>query len=407
VSGPLDGVRVLDLTSVVMGPMATQILGDLGADVITVESSRGDTNRSMGPGPSRQLSDVSLNLLRNKRNVALDLKHPDGRAALLRIVATCDVFVTNLRPLPLGRLELDYDTIAGVRPDIIFCQAQGFPSDGGRANEPAYDDIIQGAAGVPDVVRRAGADPALLPTLLADKVSGLVLTYAILAALYHRAVTGQGQHIELPMVDALTSFLLVEHSSGAVTGSERSGAGYRRILTPNRSPKRTRDGWIVVFPYLQAHWEALLRAGGADDLIDDPRLSHLGRQSDPGFGYATLERVLATRTTADWLSYCGEGGIPATAVGNVDELVASLPDEQHPVIGAYKSIPSPVRFSATPATVRRHAPFIGQHNHEVLAEVGYDAEEVARLEAVGALRRSRVHPTPGASPGSPDAGDRH
>jgi crotonobetainyl-CoA:carnitine CoA-transferase CaiB-like acyl-CoA transferase len=242
VVGPLDGIRVLDLTSVVMGPLATQVLGDLGADVITIESGRGDTNRGMGPGPMRQLSDVSLNLLRNKRNVALDLKAPAGLAALLRIAATCDVFVTNLRPGPLNRLGLGYDQIAAVRPDVVFCRAQGFRSDSPEADEPAYDDIIQAATGVTDVMRHVVGEPAMAPTLIADKVAGLVLTYAILAALFHRERTGEGQRVEVPMVDAVGSFMLVEHGAAAVPqpppGSGRVPADPDRRTAPGAHQRR-------------------------------------------------------------------------------------------------------------------------------------------------------------------------
>ena len=214
--GPLDGIRVLDLSSVVMGPLATQILGDLGADVITVETRDGDINRIMGSGPCPGLSGVSLNLLRNKRNISLDIAHPRGRAALLRVAAGCDVFVTNLRPGSVGRLRLRYPDIASIRPDVIYCQAHGFPSDSPQADAPAFDDIIQAACGVPDVLRRAGGRPGLMPTLLADKVSGLVLAYSIIAALFHRARTGEGQKVEVPMADAMLAFLLVEHGSGAI-----------------------------------------------------------------------------------------------------------------------------------------------------------------------------------------------
>ncbi|HEY7045833.1 MAG TPA: CoA transferase, partial [Jatrophihabitantaceae bacterium] len=185
-AGALQGIRVLDLTSVVMGPMATQILGDLGADVITVENAAGETNRVMGPGPHSALSGTSLNLLRSKRNIALDLKHPDGRGVLMRLAATCDVFVTNLRPSSLGRLRLTYDDVRHARPDVVYCQAQGFPADTDRANDPAYDDIIQSATGVADAARRAYGEPRLVPTLVADKVAGLTIVYTVLAALFHR-----------------------------------------------------------------------------------------------------------------------------------------------------------------------------------------------------------------------------
>ena len=388
VVGPLDGIRVLDLTSVVMGPLATQVLGDLGADVITIESGRGDTGRGMGPGPVRQLSDVSLNLLRNKRNVALDLKAPSGLAALLRIAATCDVFVTNLRPGPLTRLGLGYDRVVAVRPDVVFCRAQGFPSDSPEADEPAYDDIIQAAGGVSDVVRRATGTPAMVPILIADKVSGLVLAYAILAALLHRERTGQGQEIEVPMVDALRAFMLVEHGSGAMSGEDRAEreTGYQRILTPFRRPQRTADGWIATFPYLDAHWDALLRAGGRDDLVGDPRLSRDGRYKHTSFVYSTLESVMVTRTTGEWLELCRRETIPAAEAADLDDIIDALPDAEHPAAGAYKLVPPPVRFSRSPASVRRHAPLIGQHNREVLEEVGFTSAEISSLEETGVLR---------------------
>jgi crotonobetainyl-CoA:carnitine CoA-transferase CaiB-like acyl-CoA transferase len=387
-TGPLAGVRVLDLTSVVMGPLATQILGDLGADVVTIESGRGDTNRGMGAGPVRQLSGVSLNLLRNKRNVALDLKQPAGRDALLRIAATCDVFVTNLRPGPLARLRLGYEQVAAVRPDVVFCQAHGYPSDSPKADEPAYDDLIQPAGGVPDTVKRATGTAAMVPTLLADKVSGLVLAYAIIAALYHRQRTGEGQYVEVPMVDAMTSFMLVEHGGGAIGRPRQHAPGYQRILTPFRRPQQSADGWLTVFPYLDTHWGLLLRAAGRQELLEDSRLSREGRQVEPGFAYETLESVIRTKTTSEWLSFCRQHGIPISEVADLDDLIDALPDGEHPIAGTYKVIPSPVRFNRTPAAIRRPAPLIGQHNREVLTEVGLGDAEVSRLEAAGVLRTS-------------------
>lgn len=357
--GPLDGIRVLDLSSVVMGPLATQILGDLGADVITVETRDGDINRIMGSGPYPGLSGVSLNLLRNKRNISLDIAHPDGRAALLRVAADCDVFVTNLRPGSVGRLRLRYPDIASIRPDVIYCQAHGYPSDSAQADAPAFDDIIQAACGVP--------------------------AYSIIAALFHRARTGEGQKVEVPMADAMLAFLLVEHGSGAISRPARGPAGYQRILTPLRGALRTADGWIAVQPHRAAHWAALLRAAGHDDLVGDPRLSSRALWREPGFGYATLGRVLATKTTAQWLAFCADAGIPAAAAPGLDELIDALPEDEHPDAGWYKVIPPPTRFSATPASVRRPAPLVGQHAREVLAEAGLTEEQIARLAEAGVL----------------------
>ena len=376
---------MLDLTSVVMGPLATQILGDLGADVITVESRDGDINRTMSSGPVRGLSGVSLNLLRNKRNVALDISRPEGTRALLAVAADCDVFVTNLRPASLERAALTYADVAAVRPGVIYCQANGFASDGPRAGEPAFDDVIQAASGVHDLMRRAGLRPALVPMLLADKVCGLVIVYAIIAALFHRERTGQGQRIEVPMLDTMRAFTLAEHGGSAICQPPR-GPGYPRIMTPLRGPAATADGWLAVQPHRDEHWDELVRAAGLDELAGDPRLSSRNLWREPGFGYATLSRVLATRTTAQWLEFCSEHGIPAAEAAGLDEIIGDLPDAEHPLAGTYKVVPPPVRFSATPASVRRPAPQVGEHTREVLAEAGLTPEQIAALAEAGVLR---------------------
>jgi crotonobetainyl-CoA:carnitine CoA-transferase CaiB-like acyl-CoA transferase len=385
-------VRVLDLTSVVMGPLATQILGDLGADVITVESRDGDINRSMSSGPVRGLSGVSLNMLRNKRNIAIDISRQPGKEALLAVAAGCDVFVTNLRTASLERAGLAYADVADVRPDVIYCQANGFASDDPRAGEPAFDDVIQAASGVPDLMRRAGLPPSLVPMLLADKICGLVIAYAIMAALFHRERTGQGQRIEVPMLDTMRAFTLAEHGGSAICRPPRGPAGYPRILTPLRGPAPTADGWLAVQPHRDDEWEALVRAGGLDELAGDPRLSVRSLWRDPEFGYATLRRVLPAKTTAQWLEFCSEHGIPAAPAAGLDEIIAELPEAEHPLGGAYKVIPPPVRFSATPASVRRPAPQVGEHTAQVLAEAGLTEAQIAALAEAGVLRTDRVNP---------------
>jgi crotonobetainyl-CoA:carnitine CoA-transferase CaiB-like acyl-CoA transferase len=271
--GPLAGVRVLDLTSVIMGPLATQVLGDLGADVVSIETRDGDTNRAMGRGAHPELSGVAMNLMRNKRSIVLDLKHPEGRAACLRLAAGSDVVVTNLRPGPLSRLRLTWDDIRAVRPDIVFCRAHGFSTASGRADDPAYDDIVQSSSGIGDLFARIGMTPMLLPTLVADKVCGFVIANAILAALLHRERTGAGQEIEVPMVDVMRAFVLVEHGAGGIPEPQVARPGYPRILTPERKPQRTRDGWINVLPYHKEDYQALFRCAGRHDLEDDPRIA--------------------------------------------------------------------------------------------------------------------------------------
>ena len=370
-TGPLHGVRVLDLSSVVMGPLATQILGDLGADVITVEDPKGTLSRVMTPGPVPQLSGIALNLLRNKRNVVLDLKDPADRRRVLDIAATVDIVITNLRPGTLGRLRLTYEDVATVRPDIVYCQAQGYPSDSAQADAPAYDDVIQAGSGIPDTFRRQGGDPMLVPTLVADKVSGLTIAYAVLAALLHRQRTGEGQRVEVPMIDVLTAFTLVEHAGAATAVPPQGSPGYPRILNPERQPQRTADGWINVLAYTRENYEDLFHQGGRPDLAEDDRIrSARSRIANADTLYRDVAKVLTQRTTADWLAFCGTAGIPASAVPTLEELVDALPEDDHPLAGRYKVIPQPVRFSAFDGpTVRRPASLSGQDNVEVLAEV--------------------------------------
>jgi len=385
-TGPLAGVRVLDVSSVIMGPYATQLLGDLGADVIAVESARGDTNRSMGPGPHRQLSGVSLNLLRNKRNVSIDFKHPDGLRAVLDIAATCEVFVTNLRPGTLTRAGLTYRDVAAVRPDVVYCQAQGYPTGGDREDDPAYDDVIQAESGVADAATRVAGQPLLAPTLLADKVCGLTIAYSVAAALYRRARTGEGEHIEVPMRDTVTAFTLVEHGAAAVSRPPLGPAGYPRILTPHRRPWPTRDGWMVVLPYTREHYDSIFAAGLREDLLGDERYATGRRRvANSGFLYDAVGQILASRTTAEWLTFFREHDVPAGEVATLDELVDNLPAAEHPHAGTYQLIPPPVRFARAPQSVRRPAPLIGEHTDAVLAEVGYDQGRLAALRESGAL----------------------
>jgi crotonobetainyl-CoA:carnitine CoA-transferase CaiB-like acyl-CoA transferase len=385
-TGPLSGWRVLDLSAVVMGPLATQILGDLGADVIVVENHRGDTNRFMGAGPHPQLSGVALNLLRYKRNISLDIRSEDGRAALLRVAATCDVFITNVRPGALRRARLEYADLAAVRPDIVYCEAHGFPLGSDREDDPAYDDIVQSLSGFVDAARRQTGVPTLAPTLFADKVCGLTIAYAVMAALLRRERTGEGDHVEVPMAETVKAWVLVEHGAGAIPVPATGPAGYQRILVPNRKPQQTLDGWINVLPYSPDAYAALFAAGGRDDLIGDARYaSHRARMANANFLYAEVAAILVTRTTEAWLDFCSEHDIPAAALGSLDDIVADLPVTTHPDVGDYHFIPSPVRFTSAPTSLRRHAPFIGADTDEVLAESGFSPAEVAALRASGAV----------------------
>ena len=384
--GPLAGVRVLDLTSVLMGPYATQVLGDLGADVISVEPAGGDPNRSMGEGPHPQLSGVALNLLRNKRNIALNFKVPEGYQALIDIAATCDVFVTNLRPSTLRRARLEYADLCKRRPDIVFCQAHGYPSDGPRGDDPAYDDVLQAETGLADAMSRTTGSPTLAATVLVDKVCGLFVASSVMAALYRRAITGEGQKVEVPMVEVASAFTLVEHGAAAIPRPALGPAGYGRVLTPARRPWPTKDGWIMVLPYTKQQFDAVFDAGGRHDLLGDDRYSTgRNRVLNAPFLYEQVGLMLAERTTDEWLVTFKECDVPAASVARLDDMVDALPEAEHPHTGTYKVIPPAVRFSASPQKVRRPAPLIGEHTEEVLAEAGYDADRIAGLLGAGAF----------------------
>lgn len=370
VRGPLWGLRILDLTSVVMGPLCTQILGDQGADVIVVERPAGETNRVMGPGPHPQLSGVALNLMRNKRSVSLDLKTAEGQEAIRLLIPTCDALVTNMLPGVLTRLGLAYVDAVALRPDIVYGQAQGFPLDHERADDPAYDDIMQSAAGVADAVGRVSGEPGLVPMLVADKVCALVLAQAVTAALFHRARTGEGQHVEVPMVEAMRAFNLVEHGAGAIAEPRQAHAGYSRILSPERRPQRTTDGWINILPYSRAHYDRLFAEGGRDDLLGDPSYADgRARIANSDQLYRAVRGIVAQRSTGEWLRFCSKNHIPASRVVTLEELVEELPVEHHPVAGLYRHITPGARLSRTPQTLRRHAPTVGEHTAEVLAEL--------------------------------------
>jgi crotonobetainyl-CoA:carnitine CoA-transferase CaiB-like acyl-CoA transferase len=376
-TGPLAGIRVIDLTTVVMGPYATQLLGDLGADVIKIEESGGDLSRAMGPGPHPDLSGTALNLHRNKRSILLDLKDPANRSVIDALILSADVFVTNLRPSPLVRLGLDYGSCARIRPNIVFCQAHGWASDSPDAERPAYDDIVQSATGVADLMERTTGQVALFPSIVVDKLCGQTIASAVTAALFHRERTGAGQRIEVPMYDTMLAFQLVEHLSGAATEPPMAEPGYPRITTPQRGPKRALDGWLTMLPYDTRQWRALLATAGRESDLDDPRFATpiaRGVHADPL--YAMLGEIISTRTVEDWLRICAEISVPVEPVRSLADAIehsmstGGIRVAEHPHAGLYRQVMPPVRFDVTPQSINRHAPLLGEHTEEILRELG-------------------------------------
>jgi crotonobetainyl-CoA:carnitine CoA-transferase CaiB-like acyl-CoA transferase len=395
-TGPLKGVRVLDMTGVVFGAYATQMLGDLGCDVIKVEfpggrrGGGGDIMRWSGAVPKDcppDLGPIYMTINRNKRSVLLNLREEKAARQLRRLIKTCDVFASSVRYEGLKRLGLDYESVKVIRPDIIYCHGAGYGSAGPYAGEPAYDDLIQAGCGLADLLPRTDGnpEPRYMPTLLADKVSGLFMSNAITAALFHRQKTGEGQFVEVPMLECLVSFNLVENLFGHTFDPPTGQWSYTRSANPNRRPFPTSDGYIGLLPYTDQQWDQFFEvAGWGDTLSKDPRFADFRtRAAHIGELYAMVGEVTSTRTTDEWLALLKPLNIPVVRMNRLDTLlddphldaVGLFERHEHPDAGPYVAMRPPVTYSATPANIRRHPPRLGQHTDEVLAEV--EAEETA------------------------------
>jgi len=376
----LDGVRIIDLTSVVFGPLATQMLGDLGADVIKVEGPEGDLLRNVQPSQNKQMGAAFLGSNRNKRSVVIDLKAQDGRDQLRKLLADADVMISSIRPAALARLSLDPETLRRENPGLITVAATGYGQDGPYAAKPAFDDIVQSVSGLASLatLRDPNDAPAYAPTILADKLGGVTAAYAVMAALFHRERTGEAQHVEVPMFETLTSFLLAEHLDGATFEETPQDFGYDRMLVPHRRPVQTADGYITILPYTNLQWARFFKAVGRDDMVDHIWVTDMAARSrNIGAVYDMVAQVALTRTTEEWLTLTEEADIPAMPVRNL----ADLPGDphlaatgffqriEHPSEGPIWTTRPPVRFSATPARHdHRPAPRLGEHTEEILGK---------------------------------------
>src|ERR1700751_2784163 len=390
-SGPLAGIRVVDLTSAVLGPVATQLLGDMGADVIKVEPPEGDPIRPLGPSRHPGMGAYFLNINRNKKSVALDLKRPPAREALLKLVETADVFVHNMRLGAAERLGLDYPAVAGRNPRIVYAAATGFHKDGSYRDRPSFDDVIQGESGLAALNGGVGGEPRYVPMAVSDKICGYVLASAIGMALFHRERTGEGQEVHVPMLETMVAFNLVDHLWHGVLAEPEKGLGYPRTLTERRRPFPTKDGHICILATTDAQSRHLFEAIDCRELADDERFSTLARRTDNiGELYEIVIEGMRRPTTAEWRERLALFDVPNGVVTDLEGLLADpylaetgfFQQVEHPSEGKMLTTAVPMMFSSSPGDgFRLPPPRLGEHTRSVLGDLGLSDTEIDEVTA--------------------------
>ena len=376
-TGPLAGVRIVDMSTVVLGPFSTMIMGDLGAEVIKVEpEKRGDIMRYAGASPTGDLGPIYTNLNRNKRSVALDGKSDEGKSALRVLLKDADVFFHNVRMAGMERMGFGYADVKAFNPDIVYVHCAGFGIGGAYSKRQAYDDLIQGASGFASLnAKRSGGDPEYAPSLIADKTVGLFATYATIAALFHREKTGRGQFVQVPMLESFTFFNLVENLYGETFLPGNGKLAYTRSVNPNRKPYKTKNGYIGLVPYSDEQWITFFEIGGRPGIFEDPRFSdYKSRTENIGVLYALINEVAQTKTTEEWLELLDKANIPAMRYNTMEDVlkdvhlkdVGFFEEAQHKDAGLHRRMRHPVQFSDTPANIRLDAPRHGADTDRVL-----------------------------------------
>jgi crotonobetainyl-CoA:carnitine CoA-transferase CaiB-like acyl-CoA transferase len=384
-SGPLAGITVLDLTSVLYGPYASQTLGDWGAEVIKIEPLTGDTWRYSGQFRNRGMTGQFMAVNRNKRSLALDLKQPDGKAVLQRLIAKADVLLTNIRPAALARLGFGYEACQQINPRLVYAAATGFGQDGPWAARPAFDEVIQASSGFASAM---GSDdePAFVPSLVADKICGLTLVGAVSAALLHRERTGKGQMVEVPMLETITAFNSIEMLGGHAFDPPIGPAGYKRMK--ERRPVRTKDGWLTMLPYSGENWCIFFEAVGHPECIEQFAVrDSVARAQNIDQIYNKMAEIAITRTTAEWEELLLRIDVPHAAFAKITEIaeqphlkaVGMIATLDHPSEGKIRQARPSARFSDTPAEIRRMPPRLGEHSRAILREAGFTEQDVASM----------------------------
>ena len=377
-SGPLNGIRILDLTTMMLGPYATQMLGDMGAEVIKVESPEGDPIRQVGPSRSAGMSGIFMNLGRNKKSVVFDLKKPAEQEALLALAETCDVFVHNMRLAAIERLGLSYAAVRQRRPDIVYAAAYGFGQTGPYADRPAYDDTIQAMTGLAHAQAAFSGAPMYQATIPADKTVAVYFATSIVAALFHRQRTGEGQSVEVSMFETMSGWMLAENLYGATFEPALSEPVYPRVVAPERRPYKTLDGYIAVVAYSDRQWLRLFESAGRGHLLQDPRFANVAaRTTHVSALYGAVAEICAERTTEECLRVFAAADVPVVRVMSTADLLHDEHLEKvgffslfdHPSEGRIRHVASPFRFSGSALGTPSGAPRLGEHTAEVLAQM--------------------------------------
>ena len=395
--GPLAGVRILDLTSVILGPFATQILASMGAEIIKIETPEGDNMRDVGPMRNPKMGHIFLQANRGKKSIVLDLKDPKAKQATLDLAKTVDVFISNIRPQALDRLGLGYQDLKKVNEKIIYISCSGFGVDGPYADKPAYDDLIQGATGVPWLMQQHGVhEPRYAPTTLGDRVTGLHSVYAVTSALYAREKTGKGQHVVVPMFESIAQFILGDHLGGESFIPPIGKSGYARLLSPYRKPYATQDGYISILIYNDKHWKSFFEAiGQPERLKEEIFCTHTNRANNIDRVYSEVEKIIKTRSTSQWRQLLDQYDLPNQPMNSISDLIhdehlnktSFIHIENHPSEGKIRVMNSPVSWSETPAEENlTPAPALGQHTAEILRGLGYAEEAIEALIRSGSKK---------------------
>jgi crotonobetainyl-CoA:carnitine CoA-transferase CaiB-like acyl-CoA transferase len=383
----LEGLRVVEQGTFITGPCAGMFLADLGADVVKVEGPTGDPYRAY---QGERFSPHFQAYNRNKRSVVLDLKRKDGQAALRTMALTSDVLLHSVRAASAARLGLSYESLAAENPRLVYCHVKGFSDVGAYAGRPAYDDIVQALSGLAMLQTIAAGEPRYVPSIVADKITAVHAAYAIMLALFSRERTGRGQSVGVPMLETMVAFNSAEHLGGCVFEPPEGKMGYEPVRQGMRRPFRTRDGWLCVLPYTDTNWRRFFELAGRPDLAADPRYgTQQGRQQNLELVLGELARQLATRASAEWIAALGEADIPFAAVNDLEDLLHDPHLEsigfwqlvEHPTEGRLRLPANPIELSATPPSIRRLPPRLGEHTAEVLASFGFDAAAIERLAA--------------------------